>query len=117
MKYLSPIIWLLISLFFSNTAQAETLPSASEVGNFFGTYMCESLITKGNMDDDKIMEQFAEDLILKYGEETTLKLIDKMELSEKSLESDSYGINLMKGAFNHIINNDPCFKIFVEQVF
>ncbi|MBL1210372.1 hypothetical protein [Geminocystis sp. GBBB08] len=117
MKYLTSVICLIISLTSTNAVQAQPLPSAQEVGNFFGNYMCKSLIEKGNIDDDQIMEKFAGDLIAKYGEETTLKLVEKMNFTEESMANDSYGTLLMKSAFSYVINNDPCFEIFLKQVF
>lgn len=117
MKYLSSIICLVLCVSFIPKAQAQSLPSAQEIGVFFGKSMCTSLIAKGNINDEKVMEQFTEDLVLKYGEQTTLELLESMEFSEKSLKNDDYEVNLMKAAFSHIINDDNCFKIFLEQVF
>jgi hypothetical protein len=117
MKYLSPVICLIIFLTSINEVQAQTLPLPEEVGNFFGIYMCKSLVETNSMDNDKIMEQFTEDLITKYGEEKTLILIDKMDFTGENLSNDNYTLNIMKGVFNHIINNDPCFKVFIKEIF
>lgn len=56
MKKLSLILGLFLSLNYSTLVQAQTLPSAQEVGTLLGDYMCQSLLKTGSMDDDKIME-------------------------------------------------------------
>lgn len=119
MKKLSLILGLFLSLNYPTFVQAQTLPSAQEVGTLFGDYMCQSLIKTGSMEDDKIMEEFATNLINKYGEENTLKLMDKLEgvFKKDKLGDDRYGLELMRGALNQLINNDSCFQVFVNEIF
>ncbi|BAQ65330.1 hypothetical protein [Geminocystis sp. NIES-3709] len=119
MKYLPFLLGAFLSLNFGNLAQAQNLPSSSEVGTLFGDYMCQSFENTGMITDDKIMEKFAESLIDKYGEENTLKLMEKLEVvfTKDNLANDRYGVDLMRSALNHIINDDSCFQVFVKELF
>lgn len=119
MKYLSLILGLILSLNYSTTVQAQTLPSAQEVGTLFGNYMCQSLIKTGTMEDDKMMEEFVTNLINKYGKEKTVELMGRLEgvFKKDKLGNDRYGLELMRGALNQIINNDSCFQVFVNEIF
>lgn len=119
MKQLSLILGLFLSLHYPSLAQAQTLPSAQEVGTLFGNYMCQSLVKTGSMGDDKMMEEFVTNLIDKYGEENTAQLMNKLEgvFEKDKLGNDRYGLELMRGALNQLINNDSCFQVFVNEIF
>jgi hypothetical protein len=118
MKYLSIPMSIIISLFSTNILKAETLPSAEEFGNFFGTYLCQSLTDSGMRDKDKVMEEFAQDLINKYGEENMTILADKLsKLDQQDSLNDDYNISFMKATLNNVINNDVCLKAFMKEMF
>lgn len=55
----------------------------------------------------------------KYGEENTLQLMDKLEgvFQKDKLGNDRYGLELIRGALNELINNDSCFPVFVNEIF
>lgn len=119
MKYLSLVLGVFLSLNSPSLVKAQTLPPAQEIGNLFGNYMCQSLVKTGSIDDDKIMEEFVSNLINKYGQENTLKLMETLEgvFKKEKLGNDRYGLELMRGALNQIINNDTCFPVFLNDIF
>lgn len=119
MKYLSLILGIFLSLNYPPLVQAQTLPPAEEIGSLFGNYMCQSLTKTGSIDDDKIMKEFVTNLINKYGQENTVKLMETLEgvFKKDKLGNDRYGLELMRGALNQIINNDNCFPVFINDIF
>ncbi|WP_373481385.1 hypothetical protein [Geminocystis sp.] len=109
---------IIISLSSTNILKAETLPSAEEFGNFFGSYFCQSLTDSAMKDKDKVMEEFSEDLINKYGEQNITMLTDKLsKLGEDDSLNEDYNISFMKAMLNKVINNDVCLKGFMKEMF
>jgi hypothetical protein len=70
------------------------------------------------MSDDKIMKEFATNLVKKYGKENTLKLMEKLEgiFEKDKVGNDRYGLELMRSALNELINNDSYFQVFVNNL-
>ncbi len=108
--------------FFGNLsaiAQIQTIPKAEELGLLMGKYMCQSLIETGTMDDDRMMGNFAEEIVRKYGEEKATSIMEKLDVvfANEDITDDEYGLNLMRGVFQTIINEEDCFKSFLKYSF
>ena len=111
---------ILFYLFMPFSSQAQIDISYEEIGKFMGSYLCRSLIEKNTMDDQEIMEEFANDLVTKYGEEKALIVINEVEeaFAENKQSSHRNDVDLMRGVFQHMIDNDNCWENFVkEEVF
>jgi hypothetical protein len=123
MKSLKLGLFISISLlsltFFSEQLKAEILPNPTEVGNLMGLYMCKSLIQTGSLDSDENMELFAFDMYAKYGEEKTLEIMEKIDsaFNSEKWTNDPYVLELMRGVFRYIIDDDNCFETFAQDAF
>ncbi|MBE9223219.1 hypothetical protein IQ215_10980 [Cyanobacterium stanieri LEGE 03274] len=121
MKYFSLLITSFLLIFPSASVRANedvtTTINAEDVGYLMGGYMCKSLLTTGSMDDPEMLEQFALEATEKYdGEESEefLSLMVGLMLTE-NIGDDADSLELMRGAFKHIINDDDCFQAFLRQ--
>ncbi|AFZ47808.1 hypothetical protein Cyast_1853 [Cyanobacterium stanieri PCC 7202] len=117
MKYLTLFISALLWMTPFAQVRAETNVSAGEVGDLMGSYMCKSLITTGTMDDPDILEEFALAAAARYEEDNPEEFLSLMLglVFVDNIGNDPLSLELMRGAFSYIINDDDCFRIFLND--
>jgi hypothetical protein len=117
--FLTSVSSILLLTVAPSSMKAQALPQATEVGNLMGLHLCKSLIEQGNLESDESMLAFTAEMVTKYGETETLKIMEKIDLafnSEKWTE-DRYVLELMRGVFSYMINDDKCFEFFAKDAF
>ncbi|WP_069791207.1 hypothetical protein A5482_004105 [Cyanobacterium sp. IPPAS B-1200] len=118
MKYFTLLIsWVLLILPLDAVRAESTTIDAGDVGYLMGGYMCKSLLTTGSMNDPDILDEFAQEATEKYSDEESeqfLSLMTDLILTE-NIGDDPASLELMRGAFDHIINDDDCFRAFLNE--
>lgn len=117
MKYLTLLISTIFCLAPLSGVRAETDVNANEVGDLMGSYMCKSLLTTGRMDDPDILEEFALEASARYEEENSEQFLSLMLglIFVDNIGDDPTSLELMRGAFTYIINDDDCFRVFLND--
>ncbi|AUC61226.1 hypothetical protein AA637_08650 [Cyanobacterium sp. HL-69] len=118
MKYFTLLISSVLLILPLDAVRAEsTTIDAGDVGYLMGGYMCKSLLTTGNMNDPTILDEFALEAMEKYSDEESEQFLSLMVnlIMVDDIGDDPESLELMRGAFTHIISDDDCFKAFLQD--
>ncbi|MGY6528559.1 MAG: hypothetical protein ACXITR_01390 [Cyanobacterium sp.] len=118
MKYFTLLISSLLFMLPFGQSRAETnVIDAGDVGYLMGGYMCKSLLTTGSLNDPDVLDEFAVEAMEMYSDEESEQFLSLMLglLTTDDIGENPQSIELMRGAFTHIIGDDDCFKAFLRD--